>query len=203
MAETNQSQANAAEFEDLAAITDPEVLLGLLESVRPPDVSSWPAPGWWLLSAVLLVFAALFLRHQRRQRLRYRNAWRREAVFQILALETKLADASGSQLQSVLQDSTALLRRVMMHIYGRQAVAGLLGQSWLDFLAQQGPTRKLDDGLRALLTDAAYEPDAGPLVTRKNLQRLLSWMTHYLDELPDPDDQVRQRPRATSTSVAM
>lgn len=203
MAENNQSGTNAADFEDLAAITDPEELLSLLETVQPPDVSLWPAPGWWLLTVLLLILLSLFLWRQRQRRRRYRNAWRREAMHQLTALETTLEDASTSQLQGVLQDSTALLRRVMMRIYGRQAVAGLIDQPWLDFLSEQGSVRKLDDALRALLLEASYEPTAGPLVTKKNVQRLLSWMAQYISELPDPDEKVLQTPTSPSASVAM
>lgn len=203
MAENNQSGTNAADLEDLAAITDPEELLSLLETVQPPDVSLWPALGWWLLTALLLLLLSLFLWRQRQRRRRYRNAWRIEAKHQLTVLETKLEDASASQLQGVLQDSTALLRRVMMHVYGRQAVAGLIDQPWLDFVAEQGSVRKLDDALQTLLLEAAYEPTAGPLATKKNVQRLLSWMTQYISDLPDPDDNMLQTPGSPSASVAM
>jgi hypothetical protein len=89
-------------------------------------VSWWPPqPGWWILLAAVLAFAALgCLRVLRAYRA---NGYRRAALRELQALERLEAADIALPLAS-------LLKRVALTAYARSAVAGLTGTAWASFL---------------------------------------------------------------------
>ena len=78
--------------------------------------------GWQFVLAVLvLVICYALYRCVRRWRA---NGYRRQALRELHDMKAK----------EQLQQLPALLKRVAMHGYGREKVASLSGQSWLQFL---------------------------------------------------------------------
>lgn len=125
-----------------------------LEQLRPyrlPDaVGIWPpAPGWWLLTAVVILGVWLVLRWARP---RWRHGWqgwrsRRAALRELAAIRQALA-ASGSPPTAAararaLQRLSTLLRRYVLRRFPQAGVAGLHGEAWLQFLAAQGEAEVL------------------------------------------------------------
>lgn len=99
---------------------DPASLDRLHDIVVPSPVPWWPpAPGWYVVGAVVLVFVlVLFLRAYLSWRA---NAYRREAL-------AALADARDPAAVG------AILRRTALAETNRREVAELRGEAWVDWL---------------------------------------------------------------------
>lgn len=176
-----QVDANA----DLAAIQDKAELLAQLRDVHVPEVSTWPAPGWFVLVFLTLaIFIAGFIIKKRRQQYA-QNAWRREALEAISELEQRLPEASDSERHALVQDASSLLRRVMMHARGRSEVAGLTADAWLDELNANTSSYTLDKTLQPLLTEVPYQTVPADLATAGNVSSLLNWIQQTIESLPN------------------
>ncbi len=109
--------------------TDP---LAQLHPLREPAAVAWwpPAPGWWLLSLILMLALAVLLgwlwRHRRR------NRYRQLGLRRLQALRTRFAtDGDAGRCRA---DINALLKSVALHAYPRDEVAALHGAQWETFL---------------------------------------------------------------------
>lgn len=125
----------------------PDWLAQLAPPHAPPPVGWWPpAPGWWVLVVLLLAAllgAWLWYRSQARR-------LRRAGLRELAKLEaTTQGDAA---LARALEH---LVRRYAMARYGREAVAGLSGTRWLDFVVAHGAT-PWQGATGAALLQAAY-----------------------------------------------
>jgi len=128
-----------------------------LRDIHLPDAVAWwpPAPGWWILGALLALSMLAFFRF-----LRWLHRRRR---VQKAALRTlgRIFDGAGrhpSQQQQLVRETSVLLRRTALTRYPRESVAALTGEDWLTFLDQplagsvhaggfsQGPGRVLARG---------------------------------------------------------
>lgn len=137
-----------------------------LRDIRGLDPVSWwpPAPGWWLLAGSLLLLILLAWRWRASLRLRIPpipvlriGSWRWDAGRQLRALRQRAATQDPKLTAS---DLSELLRRVAMARLGREACAGLAGEDWLAWLADQDP-RGFDWRSKGrLLLDAPYAPPA-------------------------------------------
>ncbi len=96
----------------------------------PPAPSLWPpAPGWWLLAALLLGLAAwaavVFIR-RRRVRLQRRRL--------VATLGDLTARLERERSPDTLMQIGLLLRQLALTKFPRERVAGLSGTAWLRFL---------------------------------------------------------------------
>ncbi len=143
-----------------------------LRDIHLPDgVSGWPpAPGWWLLLAVLtMVTMAVWA--VRRLRLR------KQAMAELQRIEQSFAEHGDSQ--RLASECSVLLRRAALSRFPRHEVAGLTGDAWLAFLNQHGKTALFDGETAATLLHAPYEKNfAG------NPQALLHACRDWLQHLP-------------------
>ena len=135
--------------------------LSQLRDIHLPAPVSWwpPAPGWWLLPALLLISAALaYVFYVRRRR----NRWRRGALAEL----AQLRDAAP---QRVLRDLSVLLRRVAISRFPQPEVAALTGDDWLGFLDRTlGEGTAFQSGVGRALLSGPYandvEVDAAALI---------------------------------------
>jgi hypothetical protein len=119
--------------------------LVLLDVHRPPAPSLWPpAPGWWMLVALLLVVATVGWRLRTRQRRR------RDAA---LAMFDAAIAGAGTPARE-LAAASELLRRAARAV--RADADRLDGDDWLAFL-DTSRTRFVD-GPGRLLLDGAFRP---------------------------------------------
>ncbi len=130
-----------------------------LEQLRPnhlPEPISWwpPAIGWWLVSAVAIIaltIVALYV-YRRWQQNRYR------------AKALQLADEALDRYQQhqnprqLAQECNELLKRVALHTFPKERVAGLTGTAWRDFLATTGDLPQFRD--HSAFTNDRYNPNA-------------------------------------------
>lgn len=110
----------------------------------PAAIGAWPpAPGWWMLAALLLLGLALCAwfcyRHWRR------NAYRRAALAALAS-------------QRDLQQLNRLLKRCAIARYGQAKAAALHGQAWVDFLQASCRKPPFSADSAALLASATYAP---------------------------------------------
>ncbi|MEA3436233.1 MAG: DUF4381 domain-containing protein [Thermodesulfobacteriota bacterium] len=94
---------------------------------------SFETPGWYLLSLFLL-FAAIFLFVRWLKRYR-KNEYRREAMKTLTEIEQ---NSQHQNETNQLKDALVLLKIVAMKAFGRQEVAQLYGNEWLEFLESKG-----------------------------------------------------------------
>jgi len=173
----NAADSNA----DLQALTDPAALLAELRVVHVPEASMLPALGWWLLMLVLGLVVWLLWQWRKRY---LRDAWRREALLEVRELNEVIPAATPAQLHTTVRSASVLLRRVMMRVHGRTAVAGLTDEQWVRALQSPAGVPRLQDHLQALLTDVPYQPQAVATTTAASVNELLQWMSMYIERLP-------------------
>jgi len=176
--------ADSPDLADLSAMSDKAELLAELRELQVPSVSSWPAPGWWILLFLVIASVGTLWMRKRRIAQRQANAWREEALIQLNQLNQKLNQASESERHSVLRDTSVLLRKVMIYVNGRQEVAGLTDQAWLDALEGHGTIKALDPELQVLITEAPYQSSPSPMMSESNVKALLDWIKRYVNALP-------------------
>lgn len=123
----------------------------------PDPVGWWPlAPGWWVI-IVLAVGGLGWLLYRGWQKYRY-NAPRRYALRSLAAIEAEyLSERNAARLGRQISE---LLRRAMLAYAPRDAVAGLTGEAWLQWLDQDLPVPYFHtDGGKSLLALPYRDPD--------------------------------------------
>jgi len=109
-----------------------------LRDIHLPGAISWwpPAPGWWLLAALVLFGAALYALHW------YRGRHQRAALGALRRVREALE--RGAEPVACLQNVSTVLRRFAMTVAAghkptgdgaaEPEVAGLIGDQWLHYL---------------------------------------------------------------------
>lgn len=130
--------------------------LAQLRGWHLPDPVSWwpPAPGWWLLTALILIGVWLVVRWWRRWRRAGGGA--RQARRELDSLQAALA--SDGDVRRFVAGVSQLLRRLALTHFPRQTVAGLSGSEWLAFLDATGGGDGFTHGPGRILVESAYRP---------------------------------------------
>jgi hypothetical protein len=127
-------------------------VLDLRDVHAPPFPDFWPpAPGWWIVTALvlgLLIFVSVRLyRHYRLHRQRR----------QVLAsLEALSADYRADAAVGFVTEVSMLLRRVALRRFPRRQVAALFGADWCRFLDETGGGGAFSRGVGQVLADGPY-----------------------------------------------
>lgn len=123
-----------------------------LRDIHLPDaVSWWPlAPGWWLVTAALLLGALTVYLVRRHRRLAWTRAVRRE----LRHLGRQFA--ANNDATELLRGTATLMRRALIDREGRSAVAAATGAEWLAILDGADPARPFTNGAGKCLVDAPY-----------------------------------------------
>lgn len=138
----------------------------------------WPlAPGWWYLAGlVCLLLLSIGIRYWL-----FYNAgwlgWRGDARRQLRQLKKSLATDAPHAVAGRLSE---LLRRIAMVRSGRQQAAGLTGDSWLLWLAEQDKTGFDWERQGQVLLTAPYMPPE-MAVERDELAALIRAATRWID----------------------
>ncbi|BFM16433.1 DUF4381 domain-containing protein [Maricurvus nonylphenolicus] len=109
--------------------------LAQLKDIHLPDaISAWPpAPGWWILAAILVAFViwgGIWFAQQKKI-----NRYRQQALQELQQLNYQ---------DNPLTDINALLKRVAMVAYPDHQVASLNGDQWVNFLHSSCPQLSAD-----------------------------------------------------------
>ncbi|MAR92240.1 MAG: DUF4381 domain-containing protein [Pseudomonadota bacterium] len=115
-----------------------------LRDIHLPAAVGWwpPAPGWWLLALLLLTALIAALAYVRRRHRRL--AYRREALSRLVSIRARYE--AHREPRQLLSELSSLLKRTAITRYGRDEVAGLAGEQWLQFLDRTGRTREFSQG---------------------------------------------------------
>jgi hypothetical protein len=121
--------------------------LDRLHDIVPPAAVPWwpPAPGWYVVLAIILIIAAVFaVRAWRRW---WANAYRRQALRELASAPDAATIAS-------------LLRRTALAESPRPEIACLGGDAWLEWLSKRSPEpmpAAVREGLMAGVYNAGFE----------------------------------------------
>ena len=139
--------------------------------------SFWPpAPGWWLLVAVLLtVLVLLGLWAARRYRIRQRKR-------QIMdELESLSAGYSKDNISNFVASLSMLLRRVALQRHARARVASLTGTDWLRFLDDTGGAGEFAGGVGQILETGPYQRHNREVPAEALLALVRRWVSKNLE----------------------
>lgn len=129
-----------------------------LRDIHLPDAPGFwpPAPGWWILAVLVLVFACLLWRALRPHLAR--RAWRRQLAAELQRVDQQHPPATHAT-EHVAALSVLLRRLAIRH---DAANAALTGEAWLAFLDGADPARPFANGPGRLLLDGPYRPRVEP-----------------------------------------
>lgn len=136
----------------------PADALAALRGYRDPAAVDWwpPAPGWWLVAALLLVLiAAVAWRWRQRRR---QTAAARVARRELAHLRREFA--AGRDASRYVRGLSKLLRRYALAVFPQHRVAALTGDDWLVFLDRHGGRGRFADGPGRRFIDAPYRPES-------------------------------------------
>lgn len=155
--------------------------LNQLHDIHLPARISWwpPAPGWWLLFALVLLLAVVSYVVYR---LRKRNHWRRFALNELNRLREQNASRQSTP-RTVISALSILLRRVAVSRFPREEAAALNGDNWLAFLDRsldESPAFQSDTG--RLLITIPYRQEMA--VDASELSALFTLAERWLKNLP-------------------
>lgn len=121
----------------------------------PSSPDFWPpAPGWWLLTTLILFIGSwLFLKFIAARKLKRKQ----QAILATLKpIEAKLLTTPDNK---ALSDLNIFIRQLALTHFPQTEIASLSGHSWLTFLDKSGRTRQFTQGAGQILATAPYFPD--------------------------------------------
>ena len=163
------------------ALTEQQLeLLNQLQDIQLPEpITWWPLAfsSWVLISSFMFVLmgVAWYLREQRR-----RYAYRLEAQKELrLIMQSKAPNGQSkdglNSFNEQMWPINLLLKHVALTTYGRQAVAPLSDQAWLDFLKDNAHYIEQPPLLNELFTRAYQAPATDPGELKANQHLLTAW----------------------------
>lgn len=151
--------------------------LDLRDIHAAPLPALWPpAPGWWLLAAVLLLVLALLAVWSLRRYRAYRQ--RRQIMGELEQLSNSY---SKENIPVFIAGISTLLRRVALRRYARARVASLTGADWLRFLDDTGGEGEFQQGAGRVLEVGAYQPNTGEVPAEALLALVRRWVSKNLE----------------------
>ncbi|MDD9896234.1 MAG: DUF4381 domain-containing protein [Gammaproteobacteria bacterium] len=140
---------------------DSEELLAQLADIHlPGEISYWPpAPGWWVLAALLLLGGYFLIRKIVQQRNLQKVCQHALAELENCYLRFASAeeeDMGGLRLRYV-NEFNSVMRRVALVHFPQANVASLGGDAWVDFIRQKGDSSGLNDEIAAALSFGRFQ----------------------------------------------
>ncbi|MFK7864056.1 MAG: DUF4381 domain-containing protein [Pseudohongiellaceae bacterium] len=140
---------------------DSEELLAQLADIHLPEpVSFWPpAPGWWVLALLLLIAAIWLIR-----KVRTRTVLKRiksQAISELTACYERYSNSSSQEPASLklryVNEANGVLKRVALVHFSDNAVAGLGGSEWVNFIRANGNASLLDEAIADALSHGRFK----------------------------------------------
>jgi len=149
-----------------------------LHDIVVPTPPSWfpPAPGWYALGfTVLILLGFLLLRWYRHYQ---RNRYRRLALYELDQLQKQWRE--NQPPARWLPQLPVLIKRTALAAYGRQQVAALSGQQWLDFLDRTAGKTRFNNASGQRLLAYSYAPLTSIQADQQHIQELFSLCRSWL-----------------------
>lgn len=145
----------------------------------PTDIGLWPpAWGWWVLAIVLLISLISIIFFIKRKNAR--NTYRKLAVNEVHAIQTRFSSEQNSEY---LQALSIILRRTALSGLGSGFNVSLKGTEWLEWLDQQCPktNHQFSNGVGTALLAGPYQKS--PDFDRNELYKLsLLWIQEHRNQ---------------------
>jgi hypothetical protein len=137
------------------------------------------APGWWVLASLLLIIllliSFLIVRHY------CRNVYRRQALKWLDQIIQ--SNHSSPVLQQQVYEAAILIKRVAMALYGRNPVAGLSGEAWINWLNSRIKKRSVpafDQSDACLVSDGIYgSRELDPAIVHTFFEKAKYWIRYH------------------------
>jgi hypothetical protein len=175
-----------------------DTVSGTLRDIHGLDsIPWWPlAPGWWVVAGIagFLLLAWFAIRWWMRNGLL--GNWRTDARRKLRELKKALPKEDPRLLAGKLSE---LLRRIAMARSGRLAAAGLTGESWLGWLAENDSSGFDWEKRGQILLVAPYMPP-NMEVERKELSVLVRAALRWIDST-DPAKQRARKGKITRGKI--
>jgi hypothetical protein len=142
----------------------------------PPPAFWPPAPGWWVLAAVLLLVLAVLAGWGFRRYRAYRQ--KRHIMDEIDQLSHSY---SKENITDFVTGISTLLRRVALRRYARARVASLTGSDWLRFLDDTGGEGEFEQGVGRILEVGPYQPRTHDVPAEALLALVRCWVRKNLE----------------------
>jgi Domain of unknown function (DUF4381) len=142
-----------------------------LRDIHLPGAVAWwpPAPGWWLVAALLAALAVWGVLRLHRQR-------SKRAALKALVAAAKALAQGESPARCAQQISATLRRYAITAQRDRNAVAGLAGERWLEYLDSRWQRREFSTGAGRRLTAAPYTAAASAEEVRELSKLCIAWL---------------------------
>ena len=148
--------------------------LSQLRDIHLPQAVGWwpPAIGWWIIAILLIaaIVGGLYWLLWRHKRL----AYKREAMAEMTSIRTGYLESQDDQ--KLLSELSSLLKRTAITRYGRDEIAGLAGEQWLNFLDRTGQTSEFTQGSGRIITNR-FSPQP-----KVDSSELLNAVEHWLKQ---------------------
>ncbi|MEJ2744017.1 MAG: DUF4381 domain-containing protein, partial [Gammaproteobacteria bacterium] len=162
-----------------------------LKDIQLPEaVDGWPpAPGWWIVTLLMLfsVAYAIYRLKPRWRRYRQRRYWLQQvhALHQAYSAQPK---AAQNAVQTIDQ-CAALLKRILLTHHTRDSIAKLTGDDWISRLTSETnatANRIFSEISCTLLVQSRFQRDAIP---HEHVEQLLTetknWIHAYTPQTRD------------------
>ena len=135
---------------------------------------SFETPGWYVLGIILLLVATfLFFSWLKLYR---KNGYRREALKTIARIEQNFQNQNEA---NQLNDTLVLLKLVAMETFGRQQVAQLYGDDWLEFLESKGKNTPFTDYKQPIINTLYDTIPGDPKETKALMELSKQWISTH------------------------
>ncbi len=139
--------------------TDP--LSQLADIHLPAEVGFWPpAPGWWLLLALLVAALVwlgirLFKQWQRQRRCNFALA-ELDKCYQSYSSAAPTDEQQSAAKLNLINGVNAVLRRVALKHFPEAQVASLSGAQWVTFIRESSSSALLDEQIATALAQGRF-----------------------------------------------
>jgi hypothetical protein len=130
-----------------------------LRDIHVPDPPGlWPpAPGWWLLGAIVLAAAAYAVWRLGREARRRRPIRHARALYAQIHQRHCQGELSA---EAYLNNANELLKRLLIHAFGDDAARRASGDDWLRLLDRYAGEAAFSVGAGRALGEDRFRPDA-------------------------------------------
>lgn len=155
-----------------------------IEGLDP--ISWWPlAAGWWILIGTGLLLA-IIISWYFAYRIAFKRSWKNDTLQKLAFLENNLSEKNARDTLITLSE---FLRRIALHRFSRNECAGLTGEAWLRWLAENDPLKYEWVNKGTLLVEIPYSPSKIKLPTneiKELIQAVKNWVIYT-----DRDSRIR------------
>ena len=167
---------------------DPASLERLNDIVLPESAAWWPpAPGWYVLGAVLLIAGLLclaaLLRHW------WKNRYRSAALRELSELRQYFGQSQVTEPREIVAGINRILKRTALVGWPRPVVGPLAGESWIAFLNQSVEGGLLSAQQASDLTDVAWSSQISQAMTDSRVNSLFDVAVRWIRNHQRPNEK--------------